>query len=916
MKKLIFLFILFPVIGSSHTNWEVDNIQDNTFIKNESQFNGRNWQKSKVKYGIKDGSYKVFSTKKSLSCQFDKMIQNGGEHKESRDKYEPEWMNKSELKVFYQDKSLIVDSYNFTDNLFSVNLTNYDNIKEAVIDSWTVNKSSSSSFAVWEVETDDNENIYTISNEMGVQLKKYNSASTWRWTYDIPWDTAPVWIGTLVADSGCIPPTLSITGTNVTCAGGSDGSADLTVTSGSGSSYTYSWTGPNGFTASSEDIFELSAGTYNVTVTDASNSTCTATDTITINDGEPTEDASFTLSDFCEGATNQATITGVTGGTFSFSPDLGDGSTIDSSTGEITNDVGGTTYTVQYTTSGTCPGISTQTVTVNANPTPTIAGSTTFCTGSSTTIDAGSGYNTYQWNTGDSTQTYVVNTTGTYTVTVTDTNSCSGSASISVTEDSSLSPVISGDTVFCTGGSTTLDAGTGYNSYTWSTGETSQSILVSVAGTYSVTVADTGGCTGSDQVTVTELSELSPVITGSTSICADSSTTLNVDSGYSSYLWSTGASTSSITVSSSGTYSVTVTDAGGCSGSTQVTVQSSSPISFNVFTDDADVCPGEPVEINGAVTGGLLPYTLYDETNNNDVTNLPYVVYPTETMTYTLTVQDACGDSQSGSVDIIVYPAPEPSFISDIIVGCQPLTVQFNEMHDYALYIWSFGDNSDDNLSFNHNPQHTFQNSGVFDVSVTTTNEYGCSNSFTFTDMITVYSKPEARFTVNPTIVSIIHPLVNFYNYSILNDFNYWSFGDGDSNLSANPYHLYPDTGTYTVTLIVETQNGCKDTTTMSSILIYPETSFYASTAFSPDGDGLNDFWFVTGTGIDTTNFHLYVYDRWGEVIWESDDIKKVWDGTTTDGKLAEDGTYVWFCYYYDIFAIAHEKTGQITIIK
>ncbi len=1729
MRKLIFLFLLFPGIVFSQTDWSVDAGGGNAFIKNQGQFDGRNWQKNKVEYGLEDGYFYVFFTKKGLSYRLDKMIRNGKEHEERKDKHEPEWKNiselihvtwlnankkvkiiaedplseyfsfavkdtktkkvsnvnhvsgyrkliyknlydhidviyeinpekgfeyslllhqgadlsqvkmkyssahtnrkdefvryyldelgnvqiktslghivESDLKTFYKNGTPITSSYSFNNNILSFNLANYDNTQEVIIDPWVVSETANgvnSSSAVWEVETDDAGNVYTISNEYPMQLKKYNSTGSLQWTYDTPWDTASVWIGTLATDgtgtsyvtsgttpeieridntgtlvwhanggsvlgstsewwsitfncdksklivggtyipnglgfdyysaifdmditngnvlnyqtfdyinlggivfplptpievrgicaaknakyfflthdgvglinqnfglcpnpqpifyndnghhysykcenylpetqnggglkaitandnyfyvhtgdrveqrsyvdgsvinsvaipggqastdifgeiivkdcgldvdnsgnvyvgsdgvvvkydqnlnlisqinvgftvydvsvnsngeviavgavydnsnstdrqgkvqsvnlsagpqyvasccdanicppqplcydaspvtlsastsggtwsgtgitnastgtfdpsvagigthwvyytlscgmdsvqievldctpitvcddgtnlvasggtgalghfswneqqtqstsiiteqdcidcpnatpqytfgfytgcsvntctqdvwveyttgttaappatwplmvtngidtvifnsqaeispcSACTPPTLSVTGTDVTCAGGSDGTVDLTVTPGSGTSYTYSWTGPNSFTATTEDLSGLSAGTYDVTVTDASNSSCTATATITINDGAPTEDAGFTLTDFCEGSSNSATITGVPGGTFSFAPDLGDGSTINSSTGEITNGVAGTTYTVQYVTTGTCPGTSTQTVTVNANPTPTIAGSTTFCTGSSTTLDAGTGYSSYSWSTGVSTQTYVVNTAGNYSVTVTDNNGCIGSAQISVTEASSLSPVISGNLSFCTGGSTmldvgsgfasyawntgattqtitvtsagtysvsvadaggcsgdtqvvvtenplptptitgsltfctgnsttldagsgyisylwstgditptitvtvagtysvtvtdaagcdgstqvivteatnlsptitgsltfcpgssttldagsgfstyswntgattqtltvtsagtysvtvtdaggctgtdqvttsesasitptitgvlsictgnttTIDAGTGYSTYLWNTGDTTQTISVSVAGTYSVTVTDGGGCSGSDQVDVIELPGLSPVITGNTNICAGNSTTLSVSSGYSSYLWSTGASNSSISVSAEGTYSVTVTNANGCSGSTQVTVQSSPPIFFNVFSNDADICPGEPVEINGVVTGGLPPYVLYD--GNGNVINFPYIVYPADTTTYNLSVQDACGGTQTGSVDVIVYPVPEPAFTSDIIEGCQPLIVQFNETHDYSSYLWSFGDNSYNHISYEHNPQHTFQNSGTFDVSVTATNEYGCSASFTFPEMITVYPKPDAKFTADPSIASIVHPLVNFYNYSVLNDLNFWSFGDGDSSLVVDPYHLYPDTGTYIVALIVETQKGCKDTT-MSSILIRPEITFYAPTAFSPDGDNLNDVFFVTGTGIDTANFHLYVYDRWGEIIFESDDIAKVWDGTTADGKIAENGTYVWLCYYYDIFAIAHEETGQVMIIR
>jgi hypothetical protein len=112
---------------------------------------------------------------------------------------------------------------------------------------------------------------------------------------------------------------------------------------------------------------------------------------------------------------------------------------------------------------------------------------------------------------------------GTYSVTVTDNNNCSGSASITVTEASNLSPVISGNTAFCAGSSTTLDVGSGFSTYLWNTGATTQTITVNSAGTYSVTVTDAGGCSGDTQVVVTENPLPTPSIS-STSMLGNSST--------------------------------------------------------------------------------------------------------------------------------------------------------------------------------------------------------------------------------------------------------------------------------------------------------------------------------------------------------------------------------------------------------
>src|SRR5690606_36369061 len=122
---------------------------------------------------------------------------------------------------------------------------------------------------------------------------------------------------------------------------------------------------------------------------------------VTIN---PLDDPSFTLTDYCEGTTNAASNIATSGGTFAFNPVPSDGATINASTGAITNGVGGATYTVEYTTNGACPSSSTQNVTVNANPTPIITGTLSYCTGENATLNAGAGYASYDWSIGGNSQ--------------------------------------------------------------------------------------------------------------------------------------------------------------------------------------------------------------------------------------------------------------------------------------------------------------------------------------------------------------------------------------------------------------------------------------------------------------------------------------------------------------------------------
>jgi hypothetical protein len=205
-------------------------------------------------------------------------------------------------------------------------------------------------------------------------------------------------------------------------------------------------------------------------------------------------------------------------------------------------------YKVTVKNSSGCAASSSVTTFATANPVPTISGSLQFCSGSSTTLNAGDGYTEYAWSTGATTKTVTVSSPGTYSVTVKNSYGCTGTASAQVTHFAPPVPVVTGAKAFCAGGSTTLTAATGYNSYSWSNGETTRSITASSIGNYTVTVTDNNGCSGSTTVAVTQLTAPSPTITGSRTFCGGSSGTLDAGPGYTSYLWSTGAATQTLLV--------------------------------------------------------------------------------------------------------------------------------------------------------------------------------------------------------------------------------------------------------------------------------------------------------------------------------------------------------------------------------
>lgn len=347
------------------------------------------------------------------------------------------------------------------------------------------------------------------------------------------------------------------TQTNVTCNGESNGSATI-IPSGTTSPYQYHWsTG-----SSAPTINNLPAGTYNVTVTD--NAGCKDSATIIITEPVPVA-ANISAAGpttFCEGQTVALTANSASSYIWS--------------NGETTQSINVTTtgnYTVTVKDSAGCSGTSAP-VTVTVNPLPsaiiTPASATKFCLGYSVILSSSPG-NNYLWSDSSTTQNITVLSSGNFSVRVTDTNGCSAvSNSVQVLVDTVLHAVITptGPTTFCTGSSVTLTAN---SSGVWSTGVTAQSITVSDAGIYSIVLSNTCGAdTSSVTVIVKTLPLASVSANAATTFCSGDSVILTAEPS-NTYLWTNGETTQSITVFSTGNYSVTITDSNSCSATSVIT---------------------------------------------------------------------------------------------------------------------------------------------------------------------------------------------------------------------------------------------------------------------------------------------------------------------------------------------------------
>ena len=387
-------------------------------------------------------------------------------------------------------------------------------------------------------------------------------------------------------------------------------------------------------------------------------------------------------------------------------------------TGDILQVTDGETYTVTVQDTNGCSTTAEASVTVHPLPNGIISGQTSLCRGQSTTLTA-SGANRYSWSTGASSPTITVNESGTYTCTFTNIYNCSAARGVTVTVYDN--PVITGETEFCADGNTTLTAIGDAISYTWSTGETTPSITVTTPGTYSVTATFAGGCNcSSTSVTVVE-HELPVVsISGTPVICSGIGAPLNVSEGI-SYLWSTGETTQSITADHTGIFSVSVTDANGCTNAASVEVTELIGIAI---IGDNDICQGETTTLSVEMEGEYV-WSTGAQTSSITVSEAgPYSV--------TLSLPNGC--SASATSNVIVNALPNPT-ISGITTICQGETTTLTA-NDGVSYLWN---NDSTNASI------TIGTAGMY--TVTATNAQGCSA--TASTYVTVNALP------TPTISGI-----------------------------------------------------------------------------------------------------------------------------------------------------------------
>lgn len=578
------------------------------------------------------------------------------------------------------------------------------------------------------------------------------------------------------------------------------------------------------------------------------------------------------------------------------------------------------TITVTPTANG-CVGSPSQfTITVNQSPTATIAGTASRClngTSPAITITGSNGVAPYTFNyTLNGTPFSVVSTgntaiinaptnvAGTFTyslVSVTDasTTACSNAAAGSATITINALPIVNAgvDQVACLNDNVTLTA-TGAVTYNWSPLVTNGVAFVPSIGSqdYTVTGTDGNGCVNTDVVNV--LVNPLPVIAAGPDvvICIGDQATLTGSGGGvgAVYNWTApvvdGTPFSPLATA---TYTVTGTDANGCQNTDNVVV-TVQPLPLINAGNDLNGCENDDFILSGSGGGAGTVYTW-----DNGVTNGQTFVSPIGTTTYTVTGTDIFGCENTDQANIVVEQAPAVSFDYVQNGNCAPVTVTFTNTSVPAGVncVWTL----DDGAVINGCGPivHTFNTAGVYGATLQTeTALSGCVGSVYYADIIVVEANPIASFTANPYETTTIDTEINFNNTSVGATNYEWNFGD-TSPLSneENPTHIYSEeeTGTYVITLIATTPGGCADTA-VRVIRIDEELIYYVPNTFTPDNDEFNEvFQPVFTSGYDPYAFSMWIFNRWGEVVFETHDDSIGWDGTYgVDGNDCQDGTYTW----------------------
>ena len=703
---------------------------------------------------------------------------------------------------------------------------------------------------------------------------------------------------------------------NISCFAGSDGNIDLTTTGGT-IPYSFIWT--NGFTT--EDVLNVGFGTYSVLITDANNCTLSGTYTLTEPAAPLTTSTSY-LAVNCYGESNGTAIVNAFGGTQNYTYLWNNGATTATNSNLIEGN-----YSVVVTDANGC--VSTNSVYVT-EPSPISITSSqidVLCYGTSTgsataAASGGVGFYNYLWSTGVVGNSVNNLIAGSYTIYVNDGNQCIDSLEVNIDQPlDSISINLIGTDVLCYGLSTgainaTVSGATAPYSYVWNNGSTNEDLSNLSTGTYNIQVTDAHACVYNETIAILQPADITIQNAQIENVSCNDFTDASIDItasggvGPYDYTWSNGTTTEDLIDLPAGSYFVVINDANSCVRVFNYTVTQPDTLFASFVTVEPTCFEYTNGSINVTTEGGTAPYSY--AWSNGMTGNL---IQPIGAGNYFTTITDANGCIYDLEATLGQPEEIQVTFDADVLEGCDPLKVNFaNTSDELFLSEWFFGDGA---TGTGTQIQHVYYGADCYDVTLVVTDALGCTNSLSVTDFICVLPTPTAAIEASNIHLNTAEPTTVITNASV-GAVNYiWNLGDEvtDYYYFQPGEHTYPiyNYDNYLISLIAIGENGCSDT---ANLLIEFDNSLiiYVPNTFTPNGDEMNQV-FQPIIPAPVTSYRLRIYNRWGELIFESFDPSNYWEGTY-NGELVPDGIYTWEIIVVTVEADTYKNIGHVNVLR
>ena len=606
----------------------------------------------------------------------------------------------------------------------------------------------------------------------------------------------------------------------------------------------------------------------------------------------------------CNGQNNGSATASTSGGASPFTYLWSNGQTTSAVTGLAAGN-----YTITVSDFGGC----TNTMTVQVTEPPalihsvsaTIATCSQLNGSASSNVSGGTPGYTYSWSNSGTSASITGLSGGNFTVTVTDANGCSDTQTVMVASSNNLNSTLTQTNIQCNGGSATATVtpagGTPVFTYAWSNGQTTSAATGLAPGSYSVLITDAGGCTSTNTVTFTMPAAITSSVSVTNTTCGNSTGSASVTAGGGTgsltYSWSPGGqTTASITGLAGGTYTCLITDASGCTKPIAATVVNlNGPAATASVTAQVSCNGGSNGSAIASATGGSAPYTFL--WSNGQTTSAATSMVAG---TYSVNIADASGCTlvqvvtvtQPSALVVTVLPIPDTCAQNVGSAGA----IASNGTGPYS-YLWSNGQTA-----------QTATGLGAGTYSVTITDANGC----TLKSVAAVGNMNTGTASAGTNVT------IQFGSSTNLNASGgvlySWTPTTGLSNTSvANPTATPSVTTEYCV--YVTDSYGCTDSACVTVYVDIPCGEFYLPNAFSPNSDSENDGFKAYILPACVKEFKLIIYNRWGQVIFETEDVTKSWDGYFQD-KLSNAAVYAFFCKAKFTNGKEIVKKGNVSLVR